>query len=189
MGAWCELSLRPTSGQATDQQLDASGDIPERWPNRSELTPELTRTGWSFSEDERVKFDPRDTNGIVSEEDTMVLADVGLWQLIWTTLFIFMLVMFLWVFIVVVRDLFRDRELSGWARAGWLVALIFFPLLGSLVYLIARGGWTAEDSAARAQLTRTEFDSYGRSVADSTGDRAGGRPDPAGRAAEQRHDH
>jgi Phospholipase_D-nuclease N-terminal len=123
----------------------------------------------------------------------MVLADVGLGQLIWTTLFIFMLVMFLWVFILAVRDLFRDRELSGWAKAGWLVALIFFPLLGSLVYLIARGGWVTEDSAAdsaaRARLTRTEFERHGSSVADSTGDRAGGRPDPAGRAAEQRHDH
>jgi Phospholipase_D-nuclease N-terminal len=119
----------------------------------------------------------------------MVLADVGLGQLIWTTLFIFMLALFLWVFIVVVRDLFRDRELSGWAKAGWLLALIFFPLLGSLVYLIVRGGWTAEDSAARARLTRTEFERYSGSIADSTGDRAGGRPDPAGRAAEPGHDH
>jgi uncharacterized membrane protein YhaH (DUF805 family) len=81
-------------------------------------------------------FDPRDTNGIVSEEDTVVLADVGLGELIWTTLFIFMLVMFLWVFILAVRHLFRDRELSGWAKAGWLVGLNLFPLIGSLVYLV-----------------------------------------------------
>ena len=124
----------------------------------------------------------------------MVLADVGLGELIWTTLFIFMLVMFLWVFILAVRHLFRDRELSGWAKAGWLVGLILFPLLGSLAYLVVRGGWVTEDSAAdsaaRAQLTRTEVERrHGSSVADSTGDRAGGRPDPAGRAAEERHDH
>jgi hypothetical protein len=132
-------------------------------------------------------FDPGDTNGIVSEEDTVVLADVGLGELIWTTLFIFMLVMFLWVFILAVRHLFRDPELSGWAKAGWLVGLILFPLIGSLVYLVVRGGWVTEDSAAdaaaRAQLTRTEFERRG-SVADSTGDQTGGRPDPAGRAAE-----
>jgi hypothetical protein len=99
-----------------------------------------------------------------------------------------MLVMFLWVFILAVRHLFRDRELSGWAKAGWLVGLIFFPLIGSLVYLVVRGGWVTEesaaDSAARARLTRSEFERYGSSVADSTGDRAGGRPDPAGGAAE-----
>jgi hypothetical protein len=139
-------------------------------------------------------FDPSDTSGIVSEEDTMVLADVGLGQVIWTTLFIFMLAAFVWVFILALRHLFRDRELSGWAKAGWLVGLIVFPLIGSLVYLVVRGGWVTEgsaaDSAARAQLTRTEAERrHGSSVADSTGDRAGGRPDPAGRAAEERHDH
>jgi hypothetical protein len=124
----------------------------------------------------------------VSEEDTVVLADVGLGELIWTTLFIFILVMFLWVFILAVRHLFHDRELSGWAKAGWLVGLIIFPLFGSLVYLVVRGGWVTEDSAAdsaaRAQVTRTEFDTYGSSAADSTGDRAGGRPDQAGKAAD-----
>ena len=104
----------------------------------------------------------------------MVIADVGLGQLIWTTLFIFMLVLFIGLFIFVVRDLFRDHELSGWAKAGWLVAIILFPLLGSLAYLIARAGGTrgeamAEGSAARAHLTRTEFDSHARRDADSTG--------------------
>jgi hypothetical protein len=100
----------------------------------------------------------------------MVLADVGVGQLIWTTLFLFMLAAIVWVFIVVVRDLFRDRELSGWAKAGWLVALILFPLLGSLVYIIVRGLWlgTGEDAAARAQLTRTEFERREGVVADST---------------------
>jgi hypothetical protein len=129
----------------------------------------------------------------VSEEDTVVLADIGLGQVIWTTLFIFMLAAFIWVFILALRHLFRDRELSGWAKASWLVGLILFPLLGSLVYLVVRGGWVTEDSAAdaaaRARLTRTEFERDGSSVADSMGDRSGGRPDPAGRGAEQRNDH
>jgi hypothetical protein len=133
-------------------------------------------------------FVHRDMNGIVPEEDTVALADVGLGELIWTTLLIFVLVMFLWVFILAVRHLFRDRELSGWAKAGWLLGLILFPLLGSLVYLVVRGGWVTEesaaDSAARAQLTRTEFDRRSGSVADSTGDRSDGRPEPTGRAAE-----
>jgi Phospholipase_D-nuclease N-terminal len=74
----------------------------------------------------------------------MVLADIGLGQLVWTMLFLFMLAAIAWVFIVVVRDLFRSHELSGWAKAGWLVALILFPLLGSLVYVIVRGMWITE---------------------------------------------
>ena len=123
----------------------------------------------------------------------MVLADVRLGQVIWTAFFLFMLAAFVWVFILALRHLFRDRELSGWAKAGWLVGLIIFPLIGSLVYLLVRGGWVTEDSAAdsaaRAQLSRTEFERHGSSVADSTGDRSDGRPDPAGRGAEQRNDH
>jgi hypothetical protein len=63
----------------------------------------------------------------------MVLADIGLGELIWTTFFPFMLATIAWVFIFVVRDLFRDCELSGWAKAGWLVGLILVPWLGSLV--------------------------------------------------------
>jgi hypothetical protein len=106
----------------------------------------------------------------------MVLADVGVGQLIWTTLFLFMLAALVWVFIVVVRDLFRSRVLSGWAKAGWLLVLILFPLLGSLVYIIVRGLWlgTAEDAAARAQITRTEFERRERGVADPTGSGPGG---------------
>jgi len=104
----------------------------------------------------------------------MVIADVGLGQLIWTTLFISMLVLYIGLVLFVVRDLFRDHELSGWAKAGWLVAVIIVPLLGSLVYFIARGGGArgeamAEGSAARARLTRTEFDRHARREADSTG--------------------
>ena len=137
---------------------------------------ELTPTGWSFRDDERVQCDSRDTN----EGDTMVLADIGLGQLIWTTWLLFMLAALVWVFIVVVRDLFRNSELSGWAKAGWLVALILVPLLGSIVYIIVRGLWmgpvvgTAEDAAARAQVTRTEFERYDRGAADSTGTGPGG---------------
>ncbi|HET6833987.1 MAG TPA: PLDc N-terminal domain-containing protein [Acidimicrobiales bacterium] len=110
----------------------------------------------------------------------MVLADIGLGQLIWTTFVLFMLAALVCVFIVVVRDLFGNRELSGLAKAGWLVALILVPLLGSIVYIIVRGLWmgpvvgTADDAAARAQLTRTEFERHDRGIADSTETGPGG---------------
>ncbi len=99
----------------------------------------------------------------------MVLADVDLGDLIWTTIVIFFLIMFIWVFIMILSDLFRDHKLSGWAKAVWVVGLIIFPLLGSLVYLIARGQGMAERSAAQQQQARAEFDSYVRSTAASTG--------------------
>ena len=48
----------------------------------------------------------------------MVLAEVGLGDLLWTALWVFMLVLVIWVFIAIVSDLFRDHEVSGWAKAA-----------------------------------------------------------------------
>jgi hypothetical protein len=109
----------------------------------------------------------------------MVLSDVSFGQVIWTMFFLFMLAAFVWLLILALRHLFHDRELSGGARAGWLVALIIFPLVGSLVYLLVRGGWVTEgsaaDSGARARLSRAEVERRrGRSVDDSTGSGPGG---------------
>ncbi len=113
----------------------------------------------------------------------MVVADVDLGDLIWTTIWIFFLILFIWVFIMIVSDLFRDHELSGWAKAIWVVVLIIFPLIGSLVYLIARGEGMARRSAAQQQQARAEFDSYVRSTAASAGT---GTADELARLAELR---
>lgn len=107
--------------------------------------------------------------GAMQLEVAMVLADVDLGDLIWTTIWIFFLILFIWVFIMIISDLFRDHKLSGWAKAIWVVALIIFPLIGSLVYLIARGEGMAERSAAQQRQARAEFDDYIRSTAATGG--------------------
>jgi Short C-terminal domain len=99
----------------------------------------------------------------------MVVAEVGLGDLIWTTIWIFFLIMFIWLFIAIVSDLFRDHELSGWAKAVWVVALIVFPLLGSLAYVIVRGQGMAERSAAQTRMAQEQVDSYIRTTATSSG--------------------
>ena len=100
----------------------------------------------------------------------MFLADVGFAELFWTVLWLFFLFMFIWVFVALVSDIFRDHELSGWGKAGWLILLVIFPLVGSLIYLIVRGGGMAERSAKVAQAQQAQFDSYIRQTASSTGD-------------------
>jgi uncharacterized membrane protein YcjF (UPF0283 family) len=99
----------------------------------------------------------------------VVLAEVSLNDMIWTAVWVFFLVMFIWVFIAVVSDLFRDHTLSGAGKAVWVVALIVFPLLGSLVYLIVRGRGMAERQAERERQAQAAFDSYVRTTAGSTG--------------------
>jgi signal transduction histidine kinase len=109
----------------------------------------------------------------------MVLGDISLGDLIWTTIWVFFLILFIWVFIAIVSDLFRDHETSGWAKALWVVALIIFPLLGSLVYLIVRGDGMAKRSAAQERAAKAEFDSYIRETAGTgTGAAASGGAGP-----------
>lgn len=99
----------------------------------------------------------------------MLIAEVSLGDMIWTSIWIFFLIMFIWLFIAIVGDLFRDHEVSGGAKAIWVVALIVFPLIGSLVYLVLRGHGMAERSAAQVQQAQAQFDSYVRTTASSTG--------------------
>ena len=99
----------------------------------------------------------------------MILADVGLAELFWTVLWLFFLFMFIWVFVALVSDMFRDHTLSGWAKAGWIVLLILFPLIGCLIYLIVRGKGMTERSIAAQQQAQAQFDSYVRQAASSSG--------------------
>jgi Phospholipase_D-nuclease N-terminal len=58
---------------------------------------------------------------------------------IFLTMAIFFLwVIWIWLLILVLSDNFRRRDHSGWAKAGWTLFVIFLPLLGVLVYMIAR---------------------------------------------------
>src|SRR5690242_17262801 len=76
---------------------------------------------------------------------TMVLAaDYPLLNLMWTFFILFGLVVYFWVLITVFADLFRRRDVSGWAKAGWTVFVLVLPLAGALVYLISQGRTMAD---------------------------------------------
>ena len=62
-------------------------------------------------------------------------------------------------------DLFGDHTLSGWAKAGWAVLLIFVPWLGALIYLIARGRSMTERQMARAAELQAAQADYIKQVA------------------------
>ena len=62
------------------------------------------------------------------------------------TLWIFILISFIFVVIRVIMDVFRDRELGGWGKFWWIFFIILLPILGTLIYLFARGsGMAARD--------------------------------------------
>jgi Phospholipase_D-nuclease N-terminal len=65
----------------------------------------------------------------------------------------------------IIADVFRDRELGGFAKALWMVALILVPFLSALIYLIARGRGMAERQAGAARQAQAETEQYIQSVA------------------------
>jgi ABC-type multidrug transport system fused ATPase/permease subunit len=89
----------------------------------------------------------------------------------WTILWIFLWVMWIWVLIYVFIDIFRSRDLSGVEKALWFVFVLFLPLLGVLVYLIARGGKMHERAVQQAQQQDQAFRAYVQEAA--------GSPNPA----------
>jgi predicted ferric reductase len=89
------------------------------------------------------------------------------WLLIWSFFFVF----YLMILFHILGDLFRDKGLSGWWKALWVIALIIFPFVSALIYLIARGKGMAERQAGEIQEAQAATDSYIKQVA--------GRGDPA----------
>ncbi len=89
----------------------------------------------------------------------------NLLDLLWIFFVGFVFVAYLMTLFSVVGDLFRDRELSGWWKAIWMIFLIFVPFLTVLVYLIARGKGMAERDHRNAQAAKQAADDYIRSVA------------------------
>ena len=78
----------------------------------------------------------------------------------WTIFEIFLWVIWFWILITVFIDIFRSHDLSGGAKALWFIFVLFIPLIGVLVYLIARGGSMHERSAREARQQEQQFRSY-----------------------------
>jgi hypothetical protein len=95
----------------------------------------------------------------------MVLADYTFGQALLTVLEIFLFAAWLMILFVIIGDLFRDHNTSGWAKAAWVVFLIFVPFLAALIYLIARGDGMRERALAERQHQQQQLDQYIRQTA------------------------
>lgn len=95
----------------------------------------------------------------------MPLAEFTLSDALLTTLSVFLFVMWFWIVITILGDLFRDHETSGWVKAGWMLFLIVVPYLTALIYMIARGQGMRERSIREQAEVRKGFDEYIRSTA------------------------
>jgi hypothetical protein len=85
-----------------------------------------------------------------------------------TTLWIFAFVIFIFLIFQIMFDIFRSHDLSGFAKALWVIFIIFLPFLGILIYLIARGGSMAARNMKYQAEQQAQFDQYVRDVVAKT---------------------
>ena len=96
-------------------------------------------------------------------------ADYPFLNILWSMIIFFAWVIWIWMMITILADVFRRRDLSGWGKAAWTVFLIVLPFLGVLVYLIANHDGMADRSAQQIRGQQARFDEHVRSVAQTGG--------------------
>jgi len=70
---------------------------------------------------------------------------------------VFLFVLWFWLLIIVISDLFRRHDISGWGKAIWVIALIVFPYLAVFAYMITQSRGMAERNSQQAQQAREEL--------------------------------
>lgn len=93
-------------------------------------------------------------------------AETTFLDVFWYMLLFFLWIMFFWVFISVVADIFRRDDIHGWKKAFWILLIIVLPLIGILIYLIARPKVTAQDVRLMTQAQAAQQAAAGVSTAD-----------------------
>jgi predicted PurR-regulated permease PerM len=90
-------------------------------------------------------------------------------NVLWDILIVFAWFLFIWIAITVFIDIFRRRDLSGWAKAAWVVLVVVLPWIGVLIYLIVNHDGMAERSEKQSQAAQAQFDDYVREAAGKGG--------------------
>jgi hypothetical protein len=89
-------------------------------------------------------------------------------DIFWTMLEFFLWIVWIWIFVMVVFDIFRSSDLSGWGKALWVLFVAIIPLIGVLVYLIVRGGSMHDRAERQAARQDEEFRSYVQDAASTS---------------------
>jgi uncharacterized membrane protein YcjF (UPF0283 family) len=95
----------------------------------------------------------------------LIAADYPFLDILWTMIIFFAWVIWIWIAITVLIDVFRRHDIGGWAKALWVVFVIVLPFLGVLIYLITEHDGMRERNAKQAQAQQQAFDQYVRDAA------------------------
>jgi Short C-terminal domain/Phospholipase_D-nuclease N-terminal len=95
----------------------------------------------------------------------LIADDYPFLNILWTMIIFFAWVIWIWIAITVLLDVFRRHDIGGWTKAAWVVFVIVLPFLGVLVYLIAQHDGMRERSQKEAQAQKQAFDEYVKETA------------------------
>jgi hypothetical protein len=95
----------------------------------------------------------------------VIAADYPFMDVLWSMIIFFFWVIWIWIVITVLIDVFRRHDISGWAKAAWVIFVVILPWLGVLVYLIVEHDGMRERSVKQAQTQKQAFDEYVRDAA------------------------
>ncbi len=90
----------------------------------------------------------------------VMAADYPFMDLLWTMLIFFFWVIWIWIVITVLVDIFRRRDIGGFAKAAWVIFVVILPWLGVLIYLIAQHDGMRERSAKQIPAQQQAFDDH-----------------------------
>jgi hypothetical protein len=94
----------------------------------------------------------------------VIAADYPFLDVFWTLLVFVFWVIWIWILISILIDIFRRRDISGWVKAAWTLFVIVLPYLGVFVYLITQHDGMAERGEQSARSQKAQVDDYVRSV-------------------------
>jgi hypothetical protein len=98
----------------------------------------------------------------------VIAADYPFMDVFWTMVIFFFWVIWIWILITVLVDLFRRHDISGWGKAAWSLFVIVLPYLGVFIYLITQSKGMAERKSAELRADKAAFDDYVRDVSTSS---------------------
>ena len=99
------------------------------------------------------------------DPSVLIAADYPFIDVLWTMIIFFFWVIWIWIVVTVLSDVFRRHDIGGWAKAAWVVFVVILPWLGVLIYLIAQHDGMRERRVKDVQAQKQEFDEYVRDAA------------------------
>jgi hypothetical protein len=100
----------------------------------------------------------------------VIAADYPFMDVLWSMIVFFFWVIWIWIVITVLIDIFRRHDIGGWHKAIWVIFVVILPWLGVLIYLIAQHDGMRDRQVQQAQAQKAAFDDY---VRDTAGGSAG----------------